>query len=1056
MGSQRLKNGDPMQKWTLGSASSTAPRRWYPTGVCRREEDVSLMLQFDATCAYDDASEFQADGSIILRVKDVSLGENCANYTDADARCAWGSVSEAKYHCSRLELCKAVYCDTSMCFAATSTNMSCALAWVLAQNSSQTCAEACEARGDVCDEIALNLTIDTLEEMNFLNEQVNLSCLGYTNHSFGSAPGICTNSSCCGGDCAGQCVFGHTGTKRSCGSSAGDHDGLLRICPCSPSGQVTETAVNSTVTAHVPELPDFGEARPVVVGEELKLGMLQAVLSQQILLDNTSSRYSRYVSIRNGSWPYSADNTSDWTSDWASDDVGLRALSFNFTPDVNASAPTSSWHMTWRYVLQTGRVVSSVCPSRFGTSCSFTPAHVFINGVLVETIRFWAVAESSVERDSWVASEDVVRSSDTCIGCKNMTVAISLKNNGANEVNIVLEESEDASEAQASYSLSVQQLNFLPTCQVATQDTRKYRFCKPYDATPTWDKSKIRQTSLYLWQRERLEVLTFAAPVRLKHDRGTVVETVVMSPIVDANPLDLGDPAFFDLADFGIQNGSGTENATGFRRLDYGSGLIWRSPAQDSLDLEEKGSTEDLRIFSSYHAQRPGSAAEALGRMASADEVPPDVVGAEVMDGSEVRLVFTEWVVKAKLSSMMASLRVMPQDRLRTHDMRLMQVDLMKRGKVFVEGRRKSAIIHIRDQLLEAGCVPESFTGCQAVLDLPEGAFLDRNRNPSKPCSILIENLLIIDTAMPEVQQDRRLQAPEALGDAELLFLLLRPPDAPRDGGAYFSDPDSADVALVSSLHQLLDADGDSFLSTAELSGLTASAKEHFRRLAGDGQATESGPGSGTGTDTGTGTGTDTGAGTGTGTGTGTGSGSGTDANTDTGTGTTTTFTITSTITTSTATSGSGSGTSTSSGTGSSDSGTGTGTNTDTGTSSGSTSGTDSGTDSSGGSETGTESSGTATGEGTGTGSSSSSSSTSTGSSGTDSGPDSGGGSGTGTGSSDMNTDADDGSGSGTGASGSDSGTGSSSSDDTGSNTSSAGSPGTGSCFGDLLGWHCS
>eukprot|EP00439_Symbiodinium_sp_Y106_P013651 s7143_g1.t4 len=896
MGSQRLKNGDPMQKWTLGSASSTAPRRWYPTGVCRREEDVSLMLQFDATCAYDDASEFQADGSIILRVKDVSLGENCANYTDADARCAWGSVSEAKYHCSRLELCKAVYCDTSMCFAATSTNMSCALAWVLAQNSSQTCAEACEARGDVCDEIALNLTIDTLEEMNFLNEQVNLSCLGYTNHSFGSAPGICTNSSCCGGDCAGQCVFGHTGTKRSCGSSAGDHDGLLRICPCSPSGQVTETAVNSTVTAHVPELPDFGEARPVVVGEELKLGMLQAVLSQQILLDNTSSRYSRYVSIRNGSWPYSADNTSDWTSDWASDDVGLRALSFNFTPDVNASAPTSSWHMTWRYVLQTGRVVSSVCPSRFGTSCSFTPAHVFINGVLVETIRFWAVAESSVERDSWVASEDVVRSSDTCIGCKNMTVAISLKNNGANEVNIVLEESEDASEAQASYSLSVQQLNFLPTCQVATQDTRKYRFCKPYDATPTWDKSKIRQTSLYLWQRERLEVLTFAAPVRLKHDRGTVVETVVMSPIVDANPLDLGDPAFFesalalliffalvalvgaylrrlacflcsvaeDLADFGIQNGSGTENATGvslrsengssrktalqilaasgFRRLDYGSGaelsqrlpstactasvsakfsggLIWRSPAQDSLDLEDLG-LRRISVRAKHGLPRRKGRQKICVSLAPITHsvqavllrrlvVPPDVVGAEVMDGSEVRLVFTEWVVKAKLSSMMASLRVMPQDRLRTHDMRLMQVDLMKRGKVFVEGRRKSAIIHIRDQLLEAGCVPESFTGCQAVLDLPEGAFLDRNR---KGCVVLFGFNKIGDC-----KHQRRWVMRSCCSCSS---------DAPRDGGAYFSDPDSADVALVSSLHQLLDADGDSFLSTAELSGLTASAKE--------------------------------------------------------------------------------------------------------------------------------------------------------------------------------------------------------------------------------------
>ena len=63
-------------------------------------------------------------------------------------------------------------------------------------------------------------------------------------------------------------------------------------------------------------------------------------------------------------------------------------------------------------------------------------------------------------------------------------------------------------------------------------------------------------------------------------------------------------------------------------------------------------------------------------------------------------------------------------------------------SSVSLQGRRKSAIIHIRDQLLEAGgalsrrlllthksavgihegCVPESFTGCQARWALKEGS----------------------------------------------------------------------------------------------------------------------------------------------------------------------------------------------------------------------------------------------------------------------------------------------------------------------------------------------
>ena len=47
--------------------------------------DAPDQLQSEATCACDDPSEFKADGSIILSVQDINLGENYANYTDDDS-----------------------------------------------------------------------------------------------------------------------------------------------------------------------------------------------------------------------------------------------------------------------------------------------------------------------------------------------------------------------------------------------------------------------------------------------------------------------------------------------------------------------------------------------------------------------------------------------------------------------------------------------------------------------------------------------------------------------------------------------------------------------------------------------------------------------------------------------------------------------------------------------------------------------------------------------------------------------------------------------------------
>ncbi|CAE7448576.1 unnamed protein product [Symbiodinium natans] len=709
--------------------SSTHPTRWLPRGTCQREEEVVLTLDFIATCAFDDMLELKPDPSAnnpLLLAEDLTKLANCAD-ADASAKCSWSSASEAKYHCSLSASCQAVYCESEECYAASAANLSawkeppskdenstkaekshmvwfksdtsCHTAppsWLVASDL-QSCTDACEARDEVCDEIALNL-IDTENEMQFLAGAVaNLSCSSYANYSFTNGPGICTNNSCCGDECYGLCVFGHTGSKRSCGTSEADHAGLLRVCPCRRPSQVQETSVNSTkLSAHVPETPFFEEARPLLANEGLEISVLQATLAGQIPLHSDQSRYSQYVNIRNSSWPYS-DNSSNWTTEWTSEQVGLRVLSLDVSLDVNSTALTSNWHMTWRYALQTG-IVSAACPPRLLlTNCSFVPAYVFVNGNFADVIYFWAVANSSTELDSWVASDDVVGRTDTCFGCKNMTGAITLNNTGSNEVSIVFEEYD----LPTAPILSIQQLSFLPTCQVAVQDVSRYRFCKPSDATPTWDKSKIRQTSLYHWQREKLEVLAFAGPVRMRHDRGTVVETVVMSAnITDANPLDFRDPDFFDLEKFGIQNES-----DGSRLLAWTDGLTpgMVSSLQDPLDLEAKGSTEDLRTISSFHAQRPGSAMEVLARLAAEDHVPPEVTHAEVIDGKgEVRLVFTEWVKKAK-RAMLASLRVIPVENRRQTDQCfvassklqqawlhgacanfVVEVDLA-RGKVFVE-----------------------------------------------------------------------------------------------------------------------------------------------------------------------------------------------------------------------------------------------------------------------------------------------------------------------------------------------------------------------------------
>ena len=42
-----------------------------------------------------------------------------------------------------------------------------------------------------------------------------------------------------------------------------------------------------------------------------------------------------------------------------------------------------------------------------------------------------------------------------------------------------------------------------------------------------------------------MQVLAFANPLRMKHDRGTTLETVSVASPTENNPLDFGDSSFF-------------------------------------------------------------------------------------------------------------------------------------------------------------------------------------------------------------------------------------------------------------------------------------------------------------------------------------------------------------------------------------------------------------------------------------------------------------------------------------------------------------------------------
>lgn len=333
-----------------------------------------------------------------------------------------------------------------------------------------------------------------------------------------------------------------------------------------------------------------------------------------------------------------------------------------------------------------------------------------------------------------------------------MSSAISIKNSAYSQVSLVFETSSSITE------FAIRHLLLLPTCQVATQDTATYRFCKPKDATPTWDKSKILQTSLYHWQRDRLEVLAFANPLLKKHDRGTVLETAMLTANAsDLNPLDYNDPNFFDLGSFEIQNTSANDsngsNATSSRRL-----------ASPDSDLEEMGRTEDMRSLTSQ-CYRKGSAAELAGRISLKDEARPEVVSAEMRDGlGELRLHFSEWVSKARAKMLVAGLEILrPSRRLQEegfYSVQHYEVNLTKPGTMFMEAGGKSAVLQIHQQLLAAGC-GEIESKCQAVLEMPEGAFLDRNRNPSKSHSLLLDDIspLVASAASRRLRAQRNRQA---------------------------------------------------------------------------------------------------------------------------------------------------------------------------------------------------------------------------------------------------------------------------------------------------------
>ncbi|CAL1146725.1 unnamed protein product [Cladocopium goreaui] len=181
---------------------------------------------------------------------------------------------------------------------------------------------------------------------------------------------------------------------------------------------------------------------------------------------------------------------------------------------------------------------------------------------------------------------------------------------------------------------------------------------------------------------------------------------------------------------------------------------------------------------------------------------------AEKRDGlGELRLHFSEWVSKARAKMLVAGLEILrPSRRLQEegfYSVQHYEVNLTKPGTMFMEAGGKSAVLQIHQQLLAAGC-GEIESKCQAVLEMPEGAFLDRNRTTQES----IQKPLPTAGRHQPIGRQRRFKTtacptesasggPERRCQLRLPFLGPEPGRAPGSHGAQRCDSAKSGGALA-------------------------------------------------------------------------------------------------------------------------------------------------------------------------------------------------------------------------------------------------------------------
>ncbi|CAE7571716.1 unnamed protein product [Symbiodinium sp. CCMP2592] len=118
----------------------------------------------------------------------------------------------------------------------------------------QSCSDVCSAAGKFCHESGM-YDVDTKEEMLAAARKVGYNCTKLYGWAYDNNPGICVDSSCCGGSCIGLCAFGTTKVRTCKGTSH-----YARLCECFAHAEATSTTTPAVLSPPKAKPPGFARS----------------------------------------------------------------------------------------------------------------------------------------------------------------------------------------------------------------------------------------------------------------------------------------------------------------------------------------------------------------------------------------------------------------------------------------------------------------------------------------------------------------------------------------------------------------------------------------------------------------------------------------------------------------------------------------------------------------------------------------------------------------------------------------------------------------------------